>query len=163
MDHCLNPCLKASINWVNKFTIILTIFLFPSVNFFLIKFIRSFNPVGNIFIFASFNIFSIWSHASFFSAHLPSDISFKICGVIFFDISLTTFAFVSVFPAPFTSFSPPFTLKLLSNISEGLLLLEFNVFILPFFSTTVTFANSASIFFKVDSFISFISLCISSP
>ena len=164
-DHCLKWCFNASINWPNKFIIILTIFLFPSVNFFFIKFINSFKPLGNIFILASFNNFSICSHASFFSAHFPSDIFFKSCGVIFLDISDIIFCLISFLAPPFNPFSPPFTLFFESKISEGLLLFELFclVFIEFLLSITVIFDISFSMFFNVDSLISFINLRTSSP
>ena len=163
--HCLKWCFKASINCPNKFIIILTIFLFPSVNFFFIKFINSFNPFGNIFIFASFNIFSICSHPSFFSDHFPSAIFFKICGVIFLDISEITFCFISVFVPPFKAFSPPFNDIFESSKSEVLFLMEDFCFVLIEFrrSMTVIFDISFSMFFKVESFMSLINLWTSSP
>ena len=165
-DHCLKWCFNASIKRLNKFIIILTMFLFPSLNFFFIKFINSFNPLGNIFIFTSFNIFSICSQESFFSAHFPSDKFFNICGVIFFDISDIIFCFISFFVPPFTFLSPPFTLLIFeSRISEERLLVEFLGFVLFEFllSITVIFEISFSMFFNVESLISFINLRISSP
>ena len=140
--------------------IILTMFLLPSVNFFFIKFINSFNPFGNIFIFDSFNIFSICSHASFFSDHFPSEIFFNIDGVIFLDISDITFCFISLFAPPFKVFSPPFIEILLSNISEFRFLFELFCFVFKEFlrSMTVIFDISASMFFNVESFMSLINL-----
>ena len=141
-------------------------FLLPSVNFFFIKFINSFKPLGNIFILDSFRIFSICSQASFFSAHLPSDIFFKICGVIFLDISDITFCLISFFVPPFNFFSPPFILLVFeSRISDALFFVEFLCLLLIEFllSMTVILEISFSIFFNVDSFMSFINLRISSP
>ena len=160
-DHCLKCCFNASIRRPNKFIIILTMFLFPSDNFFFIKFISSFNPLGNIFIFDSLRIFSICSHASFFSDHLPSDIFFNICGVIFLDISDITFCFISFLFPPFKFFSPPFILVIFgSKISDVLFFIEFLCFKLVEFllSMTVIFEISFSMFFNVESFISLINL-----
>ena len=147
LAHCLNPCFKASINLDNKATIIFTKFLLLSDNFFLNVVIILFNPLGNILILAAFKIFSIFSHASFFSAHFPFR-SFIIWGVIFFEISCGGIRS----PPPDEDFPSPAVLAIF--------------FFFPadcFGSITWTLSNSASINFNVDSFISLVNVFTSLP
>ena len=144
----MNPCFKASINLDSNETIILTKFLLLSDNFFLKVVIILFNPLGNILILAAAKTFSILSQASFFSAHLPFK-SFIIFAVIFFEIS---WGGIRSPPPPELFPSPPPVLA--------------TFFFLPadsFGSMTLTLSNSASINFKVDSFISLVKVFTSFP
>ena len=146
--HCLNPCFKASINFASKETIIFTKFLLLSDNFFLTVVIKLFKPFGNILIFAAVKIFSMFSQASFFSAHFPfkSLINFA---VIFFEISCGGIKS----PPPDELF--PSAPSILATF-----------FFFPadsFGSITLTLSNSASINFKVDSFMSLVNVFTSFP
>ena len=121
--------------------------LFPSVNFDLKMSIILFKPFGRIFICASSRIFSIFSAASFFSGHFPL---FKFFWISAFIFLLTSTGWKSSNPVDL--FFP-----------VVLLLFFFLELFGSFGLITVTFANSASINFNVDSLISLINILISSP
>ena len=133
----------------SKDTIIFTKFLLLSDNFFLKAVITLFKPFGNILIFAPVNIFSMLSQASFFSAHLPFK-SFNILGVIFFEISWGGMR--SPPPPPEALFPSPAVDATFFFFAAD-----------SFGSITVTLSNSASINFKVDSFISLVKVFTSFP
>ena len=149
----LNSFFRHWINLLTKEISIFTKFLLPSDNFDFIRLNKSFNPLGNIFIFASFSIFSIFSHASFFSTHFPSDKSFNNWLVNFFEIS--TGAISSKSPLSFFFVS--------SKFPDFSFFFPFFFLVCSFFSITTTFSSSASIIFNVDSFMSLINIFTSSP
>ena len=150
-------CFKDSINLLNKDIKIFIKFLLQSDNLLFIKSNNSFNPLGNIFIFVSIIIFSIFSTASFFSSHFPSSISFINSLVIFFEISWGFFVSNTILFSKFFSIvsSPPFIFV------SFLFFKSFKFIFLSGVSSILS--SSASIIFKVDSFISLIAVLIFVP